>query len=264
MPSKAIRANAITSPQPAVEPCSWPAPPQDIVLHSNAVHIWCAAPRAFSQSLARFHSLLSTEERERAAKFHFAADRDSYTIRHGLRRLFLSRYTRQDPSQIEFAHGPFGKPEIKADGASLFFNDSHSAELALFAVTSHCPLGVDIECMRPIPEFENIAARFFSPPEVQMMRELSPDQRMTAFYSCWTAKEAYLKATGEGIGAGLDKVEVTLDQDLQAVALRVPADSEASDKWSVRAFSPALGYLGAVAVNAEISKVSLWRFPAGW
>jgi 4'-phosphopantetheinyl transferase len=266
MLSKAIRIRTLAAPlmQPDSDPCTWPVPPQDVALRNGEIHLLCAAPSAFSHSLSRFRSLLAPPELERAAKLHFPADRDSYTIRHGLRRLLLSRYLQQDPLRIEFVYGKAGKPEIKNDGLSLFFSESHSAGLALFAVTCMSPVGVDIEWVRPIPEFDKIAAHYFSAHEVRALRNLPLDDRMTAFYSCWTSKEAYLKATGEGIGAGLNKVEITLDQSLRAVALHVTGSSRAQSTWRLQAFSPAPGYVGAVAVNGNVPSVSQWRLPSTW
>jgi 4'-phosphopantetheinyl transferase len=268
MSSKTSNGDAIVAPlplpQPDADPCTWPTPARPIAPSASEVHVWCATPAALSQHLSSFHSLISVAERDRADKFRFAADREGYIIRHGILRIILSRYLELEPTRIEFVHGYAGKPALKADRVPLFFNDSHSRELALFAFTGGCPIGVDIECVRPIPEFESIASHYFSPREVQRMRTLSSDKKMTAFYSCWTGKEAYLKATGEGIGKSLDKVEITLDEDLRAIALHVPGNPQSPSEWKVRAFSPAPGYLAAIALHGEISAVNCWRFPASW
>lgn len=261
MPSKATNSEPITaaSPQRNVIGPSWPPAPQDLALRDGEIHVWCAAPAAFFPELDRFRSLISQPELARAARFHFPVHRDHYIIRHGILRLILGRYLRQEPSRIEFGQGKFGKPTVKTD-SSLHFNDSHSGDLALFAFTKLGPIGVDIECVRPIPDFENIAARYFCAREIALMRELSPDDKMTAFFSCWTGKEAYLKATGEGIGQGLDKVEIKLDENLRATALHIPGDVHTH--WTIGAFTPAPRYLGAVALVGEIPAVSQWQFCA--
>jgi 4'-phosphopantetheinyl transferase len=246
-------------------PCPWPAPPEEIALRIGQIHIWCAAPRDFSRSLSSFRSLLSVAELDRSAKFHFPTDCDSYIIRHALLRLILGRYLQQAPSGIEFSHGPYGKPMVKACGVPLHFNDSHSAELVLFAITAVGPVGVDVECMRPIAEFESIASQYFTPREVEVMRALPAGKKLEAFYSCWTGKEAYLKATGEGIGESLHKVEVILDAGLRATSLSFHGDEVCSaPAWQLRAFSPAPGYLGAVSVQTDLSELDLWRIPACW
>jgi len=251
-------------PTPAVSPtpsiaCSWPPAAQNVSLHPGEVHVWCAAQGSFPQQLANFCSAISTAELDRAGRFRFPAHRDRYIARHGILRLILGRYLDQDPGRLEFERGKFGKPSLKNNPA-LHFNDSHSGELALFAFTTLCPIGVDIECLRPIPEFENIAAQYFCSREIELMRLLPPEKRMAAFYSCWTGKEAYLKATGEGISEGLDKVEVILDENLCAIALHVPGDPHAN--WSLQSFSPAPGYVGAVVLQGYIPPVSHWQFPS--
>jgi 4'-phosphopantetheinyl transferase len=265
MPSKATNAHAGAAPliHPDGDQCTWRFAPDDVVLAGGEIHVFCAAPSAFCHSLSRYRSLLSAAELERAAKFRFPADQDSYTIRHGLRRLLLSRYMMQEPSRIEFVYGANGKPEIKDGAASLFFNDSHSGDLALFALTSISAIGVDIECARPIPEFERIASHYFSPREVQAMRDLPPEERIAAFYSCWTGKEAYLKATGEGIATGLHNVEITLERR-RAVALVLPADRQDQASWYLKSFLPAAGYIGAVVVKADAPCVRQWRIPLTW
>ena len=262
MSSKTNRREAVAPalPQPQAGRCPWPAPPPNPALRPGETHLWCAEPGAFHQHLSRFNGLISEAEQDRAARFHSAGHRDAYIIRHGVLRLLLGQYLRQAPAEIEFLHGSRGKPVIPAAASELHFNESHSGDLALFAFTTVCPIGVDIERIRPIPDFERIATHYFSAQEVHMMRELPPDQRMKAFYACWTGKEAYLKATGEGIGAGLDKVEITLDQNLEAAGLTVSEDSHAA--WRLHPFSPAPGYLGAVALTGTITALSLWRFPA--
>jgi 4'-phosphopantetheinyl transferase len=155
----------------------------------------------------------------------------------------------QRPTEIEFCDGRFGKPEIKG-GLSrerLNFSISHSGDLALYAVPRLGPVGVDVEWLRPVPHFEEIASRFFSPRETEMLMTLSTDRRMEGFFACWTRKEAFLKATGEGIGGGLAKAEVTLTPWEEPEILRTSAESEAGNECQLRSFSPDPGYLAAVA-----------------
>ena len=237
---------------------SWPFPPETIHLEKTQAHIWCAAVRDFECQLPLFGAMLSSAERARAERFRFPKDRNHYIIRHGILRLLLSRYLEKRPAEIEFQYGPRGKPQITGGPAQFHFNDSHSGDLALYAFTSVCPIGADIECVRPIPEFEDIASRYFSPREVGMMRALSPEDRMEAFYAGWTRKEAFLKATGEGIGTSLADVEVTLAPGEEAEVLRVPGESQEGAQWKLRALSPAPGYLGAIAFQGAIDSACYW------
>jgi 4'-phosphopantetheinyl transferase len=242
----------------------WPLSPEVVRLQANQIHLWCAALSQFASELPRFWAMLSPAERTRAERFRFPKDRDGYVIRHGILRLILSRYLEQLPSEIEFCHGASGKPEIKGDcaRAPIYFNASHSGEIALYAITSACPVGVDVECTRTIPDIEEIASRIFSPRETQTLMALPTDSRLEGFYACWTRKEAFLKATGEGIGENLAKVEVTLAPGEEPKVLHITGDSQIQMQWQLRSFSPAPGYLAAVAFRHRDLALSQWRFPA--
>src|ERR1019366_3209361 len=135
------------APEDASPVLQWPLAPETIRLKTRQFHLWAAALNEFVDQAPKLGVLLSPAEQARAEKFRFVEDRDRYVIRRGLLRLILSRYLEQLPSAIEFQHGAYGKPEVRRDGAgtSLFFNTSHSAEIAVCAVTSACPNGVDVE-----------------------------------------------------------------------------------------------------------------------
>lgn len=232
------------------------APPAALSLSEDEIHLWRLDRREWSGELLRMRDLLSAPERERAGRFHFAKDRDFYIARHGALRVILGRYLPRNPAELAFSYSARGKPSLET--GELHFNDSHSSDCALFAVTKACSLGVDIEAVRPIPEFENIAERYFSPREVAMMRALPPEIRMHAFYTAWTRKEAFLKATGEGITVSLPKVEVTLSPEDPPAILAVPGDPDAATAWKMKAFSPAQGYLGAIAFRHCDLELKLW------
>jgi 4'-phosphopantetheinyl transferase len=228
---------------------SWRSAPGPLRLASDEIHVWCANLGDFRGEWLQLYGLLSSAERARAERFRFCKDRNEYIISQGMLRIILSRYLEQHPTKIEFCYGRFGKPEIKADlvRERLNFNISHSGGLALYAVTHSCPVGVDVEWLRPIPHFEEIASRFFSPRETETLMALSTECRMEGFFACWTRKEAFLKATGEGISEGLAKVEVTLTPWEEPEILRTTAELKARTEWQLRSFSPAPGYLAAVA-----------------
>jgi 4'-phosphopantetheinyl transferase len=174
----------------------WPIAPKITRLEAGHVHLWAADMSEFVEQVSKLSGLLSSAEHERAEKFKFEADSNRYVIRRGLQRLILGRYLEQAPSMIEFQHGAYGKPEVRTEraGSPLFFNASHSAGIAVWAITSACRVGVDVEKVREIPEMEEIARRFFVPAETRTLMALHADSRVQAFYSCWTRKEAYLKA----------------------------------------------------------------------
>ena len=239
----------------------WPPAPEAIRLEPRQLHMWAAAVNEFVDQAPKFRALLSPDERTRAEKFRYAGDRNRYVIRRGLLRLILSRYLERLPSAIEFQHGAYGKPEVRGDGVGmpLFFNTSHSAEIAVCAITSACPIGVDVERTRQIPEIEGIARRFFLPRETRTLITLPADSRLQAFYACWTRKEAFLKATGEGITESLARVEVTLAPEEEPGVVSVSEDPRAHEEWQLQPFSPAPGYLGCVAYRNAPLALSQWR-----
>jgi len=245
----------------------WPFASGTPGLEPWQVHLWSATQREFSSHSDRLWPVLSEDEQAKSQRFRSAQDRSWYVTRHGLLRRILSWYLQQDASEIKFSVGANGKPEI--DGqiqiagqrAPLYFNASDSGEIVVWAITAACPVGVDIECMRTIPDIEQIASRFFSPRETRTLMSLPADSRLGAFYACWTRKEAFLKATGEGITQNLAKVEVTLAPGEEPKVLTVSEDSRQDQPWQLRPFSPAPGYLGCLAYRHTSLALSQYRIP---
>jgi 4'-phosphopantetheinyl transferase len=126
------------------------------------------------------------------------------------------------------------------------------------AVTMTCPIGVDIERMGDIPEIEQIARQFFIPNETRKLMALPEDSRIQAFYACWTRKEAFLKATGEGIAESLAKVEVSLAPDEEPRVVALSGHLASNEPWHLHSFSPSRGYLGCVAYKNTPLTLSLW------
>jgi 4'-phosphopantetheinyl transferase len=231
-------------------PLSWPLAPADIRLDPNEIHVWCARLEDFYRDLLRFDAVLSPDERTRASRFHFAADRDRFIAGRGILRALLARYLRQDAATIQFSYGRFGKPEIAGADVhrALYFNVSHSDTLAVYAVTAACPIGVDVERVHEIPEMDAIGSLVFSSAEAGRLAALPPDQRFEEFFACWAATEARLKATGDGIGnhLGTRRPEPPLHGSLPS-------------EWRLHRLWPAAGYVGALAYRHDAARVSLWR-----
>ncbi|MBV8073268.1 MAG: 4'-phosphopantetheinyl transferase superfamily protein [Acidobacteriaceae bacterium] len=196
--------------------------------------------------------LLSPEERERAGRFHFEHLRTSYIAAHGAVRILLERYSGIPAAEIQYRFGPKGKPSIWPAG-SLEFNLSHSGFVMLVAVAFGCQLGVDLEQVRPVPELRDIARRFFCEEEVAELETLPVDEQERAFFICWTQKEAYLKATGEGLSAPLDSFRVPLG--------RAKADLRVHGCTLLQLRSPEMpaGYVGAVAYTGHARPVCVMR-----
>jgi 4'-phosphopantetheinyl transferase len=245
-----------------VKSVSWPAAPDVLPLTANDAHVWAAPLEVPPEVQTRLAATLSADERERAARFKFENLRHRFITGRGRLREILGRYLNTDPATLEFAYCNHGKPSLasKGPGTEIQFNLAHSSELALFAFTRAGEIGVDVERIRPVKDMEELVARFFSPRETGLFREVAADDRPAAFFNLWTRKEAMLKATGEGIAGSLDSIEVTLLPGEPARVVRIAGDAQSATQWSLRELSPAEGFVGAVAVRAREVRVQCWQW----
>jgi len=228
----------------------WPSPPPQLSLEQSAPHVWAARLDVPAAARANFASTLSPLETERAARFHFARHRDRFIAARGLLRSLLGHYLQIVPSKIEFDYGPNGKPLLPGAFAKeqLHFNLTHSEDLALIAVARGEPVGVDVERIRTLSDADELVSRFFSVRENASFQKLPESQRPAAFFNLWTRKEAWLKATGEGIAHSLSQVDVTFLPAEPARILALPDNSGPGSDWALRELIPATGFVGAVAL----------------
>lgn len=216
-------------------------------LSRDEVHVWQID---LDVDATPYWALLSQEERERALRFRFARDRDHYTVGRGSLRAILGRYLELAPTGLQFGYGAHGKPELThPEGASLQFNLSHSHRLGLLAVSAERALGVDVEAVHRDVGDEGIARRFFSAAEVERLQSLPVEERKAAFFRCWTRKEAYLKARGDGISYGLHHFAVTLAPNEDAALIANTREPAEVTRWTLAAVPVPPGYEAAVAVE---------------
>ena len=242
--------------------CLWAAPPADIALSHDDVHVWCAGldqPPSYARELAR---TLAGDERARAERFHFDRDRTRFIVGRGVLRTILGRYLGIEPARLRFCYGPHGKPALAVSPGTprLDFSVSHSQALAVYAVTWERRIGIDLEFIRPIADAEQIAERFFSPHEHAVFRRLAPKERQVGFFNCWTRKEAYIKATGDGLAQPLDRFDVSLAPGDQARLLSIDGDPRRASRWYLQELVPAAGYLAALAVEGLGWNLACWRW----
>jgi 4'-phosphopantetheinyl transferase len=171
-------------------------------LRGTDVDVWCIRldeqPDAV---LATLRDQLSADEEERARKFYFERDRRRYVAGRGVLRVLLGRYLGCAAHAVAFRYGPNGKPELAGGAAEVIhFNMAHSEGLALCAITRSGAIGIDVEHVRDLPDWEYIAATCFAPPDRARVENAPADQRRTEFFRAWTRQEALLKATGVGLG----------------------------------------------------------------
>lgn len=205
--------------------------------------IWLTAS---DPTLAYYRSILSLDERHRADRFRLASSKRSYTLSRGGLRILLANYLGCPPNQIELIYGPKGKPALR-DFSRLRFNTSHSGQMALYAFTLDCELGVDVEQLRKLDDLERIATRFFSAAEASELVSLNPGDRGLAFFRCWTRKEAYIKAIGEGLAIPLDCFQVTLLPGAPARFVQIAGHVGTASDWTLHHLELIPGYIGALA-----------------
>jgi len=220
------------------------------VLRPGEVHIWRWRLGEQRADIDELDNYLDQEERRRAHQFHFFRDREHFIVSHGILRLILGSYLGMLPDHVQFLYGTFGKPELDPQSCPsyLSFNISHSAGLALLAVTTGAQVGIDVERIRLDMAYEEIVAQFFSAREIAMLRALPVEMRAEAFFYGWTRKEAYIKAKGYGLSLPLDRFTVSLDPTA-AELLDVADDPRDRERWLLHSLIPGAGYAAALAVN---------------
>jgi 4'-phosphopantetheinyl transferase len=226
----------------------WAPPPAELRLGAADLHIWLIQVDPPPESLRALAATLSPDEQHRAARFHFERDRIRFVAARGNLRRILSRYRGCNASDITFEYSSHGKPALPHD--PLSFNLSHSGDWALCAVTLARRVGVDIELLRPDLASETIAERFFAPGEVAALRALPLGEQTAAFFRCWTRKEAFVKARGEGLSLPLDRFEVTLGPAEPARIQSTFDDPLEANRWSVASLPVPPLYEAAVVVEA--------------
>jgi len=196
---------------------------------------------------------LGSSELTRAAKFRFSKDRRTYLARHGILRRILAEYLAMRPGEICFAYDVKGKPRLhpSSNDNDLRFSLSRSAHVAVVAIVRHCEVGVDVEMVRDMPDWEWVAEWAFSQRELDVLGNVPAEQRPVAFFQGWTRKEAVLKCSGDGISSGTRHAEVYLDA----------SDSPCLDGRSfcscsaLRDFVPLPGFAAAVAIERAKARV---------
>jgi 4'-phosphopantetheinyl transferase len=236
---------------------SWETPPAALSLEHDEVHVWRLALDAPHTCLARLWLTLAGDERARAERYFFEQHRQRFIAGRGFMRAILARYLHQQPDSLRFCYGPNGKPSLAADGV-LPFNLSHSEDGGLLAVSRSRELGVDLEQVRPRPNLEELAQRFFAPAEVAALAEVAAAEKDLAFYNCWTRKEAFIKASGEGLARPLDQFTVSLRPGEPARLLAVHGDPQEASRWEIRSLTPWPDFVACVALRARGWALRCW------
>jgi 4'-phosphopantetheinyl transferase len=207
---------------------------------------------------------LTEDERQRAKKYRFDKDRHQFIVARGVLRQILSSYTKHSPRILRLTTNRYGRPSLSKDQnpLSLDFNLSHSGDFVLYAFSCCRRVGVDIEAIREDFATNEIAERFFSQPEVKTLKSLPKDSRAIGFFNCWTRKEAYIKALGEGLSHPLDDFSVSLIPGNKAVLLDVFNDEHERSCWQMKELHINANYAAAVIADKPPFILKEWEWLA--
>jgi 4'-phosphopantetheinyl transferase len=228
------------------------------VLTSDSIHVWVMSTRADPEVVSRFETLLTKEEISRAFRLRIQNAKDSFILTRGGLRLLLGRYICQTPTQIEIKYQAKGKPFVSSP-AEVQFNVSHSGGLALYAFLTGTIVGVDVEHIRPISNAHDVASRFFNPQEVKELASLPEQNFASSFFTCWTRKEAFVKALGGGLSATLSDFCVTLLPGEPARIVSVGDGTASAEDWNLRDVNLGNEYAAAIAYCGKLREIEIRR-----
>jgi 4'-phosphopantetheinyl transferase len=237
---------------------NWTPPPDSLNLEGHHVDVWRLSLNLLADSVKLIESTLSADEEKRAARFHFQVDKNRFVVSHGMLRKILGRYLHREPSELTFSINQYGKPALV--DFNLEFNLSHSGDFALVAVTQGRKVGVDVERIRQGISSHVIAQQYFSKAEVAELQSLPFEQREAAFFTCWTRKEAYIKAQGLGLSLPLESFDVSLSPNEPAMLRAVRPDEKEAARWTLLSLDVDPNYAGAVAVEGAALDFRLFSY----
>ncbi|MEJ2054581.1 MAG: 4'-phosphopantetheinyl transferase superfamily protein [Calditrichaceae bacterium] len=208
-----------------------------------------------ADAIQQLYTLLSDDEKTRAERLYSEYHRSHFVAARGQLRLVLTRYLNIRNDEISFQYNQYGKPFL--NGYPIYFNLSHSHNLALIALNESSDLGVDIEWILRKTKYLQIGKRFFSKNEYSQLESLPRAKQREGFFNCWTRKESYIKARGKGLGIPLDGFEVSLIPGGPVDLKSTRHDPGAVNQWRLHAFDPYREYKGAVTVNSNSDEIKL-------
>lgn len=245
---------------------TWILPPADLALTATDLHMWRASLDEPEAVVRNLRDTLSVDERARADRFHFARDRHRFIIAHGALRSIIGYYLNLAPDQVVFDYGVRGKPALSPSMNSdqLHFNLAHSHELAIYAFTRHRRVGIDVEyTLRVLRDADQMVKRFFSANEQAVYCALPANEQRMAFFRCWTRKEAFIKAIGDGLSQPLDQFDVTLAPAQPPEILSIDGSELAAHHWLLVHLEPGANYIGAMSVEGRNWQISSWMWERG-
>jgi 4'-phosphopantetheinyl transferase len=260
MSSRALFDKAHMTPSEVLgqQSAGWLGVPTDVpngyAISHDEVHVWLTRLSCWGAGRAgSLAQILSGQERQKADRFYFPADRERYIVGRALVRTLLGRLLGRWPAALTFRYSEFGKPRLPddADGRSLHFNVAHSEDLIVVGLAAQRQVGIDVERVREDLEIDKIALRFFSLREQAEWGTVPTDQKQAAFFRCWTRKEAYIKARGEGLSTPLDQFDVSLRPGVHPILLATRPDPTQAIRWVIQDLDVGPLHMAAIVVEGS-------------
>ena len=225
----------------------WFPESESLALGRGELHVWHGSLNLPEALHCDLEARLTPEEQQRAAKFLTSQAREHFVAARGILRQLLGAYLGIRAEEVAFRYGPHGKPSLaRGHDSRICFNASHSGGMGMLVFAEEREVGADLEQMRADAGGMEIAARFFSQEEKAELAKLPPELRNEAFFRCWTRKEAYVKARGEGMGIPLESFTVRFADDREQQMV-----DETGRRWSCYGIELPRGFTGAVVAAGQ-------------
>ena len=233
---------------------------------SDIVHVVRVRLDIEKEQWSPLTDLLDDDERARAARFRFDEPRRQFIICRSTLRQLLGSMCGLAPQSVSFQYGRRGKPELALQVFNkslpqIEFNVSHSGNVGLVALSVGVPIGIDVEEFDPAVKFLELAERFFAPLEATELKRLKPAMQLDGFYRCWTCKEAYIKAKGDGLSHSLSSFRVVIDPDQPASLCHIDGQPDEPTNWTTVSLKVSDNHAAAVMVRRPDCRIALWDWP---
>lgn len=243
---------AHAAPSPRVDPIA-----------PGTVHVWCIPLVVTPSKLDELAQCLTADEMVVARRYVFAQHRDRFIVARANLRRILAAYLSQQPRELRFCYGPYGKPELMAPELAhkIAFNLSHSGNWALVAIAAGFRVGIDIEQVRPDLATLQAIEQQFSPRERSVIAGVPAEWRTAALFKGWTSKEAYIKGLGGGLSVRLAEFDVCVDPDKPPRLLRAHPLADRRGSWCLHEVPRIPGYSAALATALGPAQIisRTWR-----
>jgi len=239
---------------------NWEKPPLNLALPEDEVHVWRASLEVPIPRIIDLHNLLSEDEVSRAGRYYFERDRRRFIVGRGQLREILCQYLGIDPQELTFDYNHYGRPELSNNHKEIHFNLSHAGETVLYAITCGREVGIDIEYLHRDVDMELIIRRNCSEREKLDFDVVPGELKREALFNCWTRKEAYIKAQGDGLALSLNKFSVSLLPGEPAELIDTQGGVHETARWIIAEIDAGPGYIASIAIECQGWRMRKWEW----